>query len=44
MEAHARDKVVNEPSKRDGQKVDPVTPDDEPIWDLSVAHRILSVM
>ena len=41
---YARDKVVNEPSKRDGEEVDPVALNDKPIWDSSVAHRILSVM
>ena len=29
MDANARDKVVNEPSERDGQKVEPVTSQDE---------------
>ncbi len=38
MKAYARDEVVNEPSERDGQKADPVTPNDEPIRDPSVAH------
>lgn len=42
--AYARDKVVNEPSQRDGDEVDPVTPNDKQIWDSSVAHRILFVM
>jgi len=44
MDRNARDKVVDEPSERDGQKVDPVTFEDEPIRDPGVAHRILSVM
>ena len=42
--AHARDEVVNKPSERDGKEIDPVTSNDEPIWDPSVAHRILFVM
>ena len=42
--AHARDEVVDEPSERDGHKADPVTLNNEPIRDSSVAHRILSVM
>lgn len=44
MDANVRDKVVNEPSERDGQKVEPVTSDDEQIRDPSVAHRTLLVM
>jgi hypothetical protein len=43
MGANVRDKVINEPSERDGQKADPVTSDDEKIRDSSVAHRILPV-
>jgi len=44
MDANARDKIVNEPSERDGHKTDPVTFDDEPIRDPGIAHRTLSVM
>jgi hypothetical protein len=44
MNANVRDKVVNEPSERYGQKVEPVTSDDEQIRDPSVAHRTLLVM
>jgi hypothetical protein len=43
MGANVRDKVINEPSERDGEKADPVTSDDEKIRDSSVAHRILPV-
>jgi len=44
MGANARDKIVNEPSERDGHKADPVTFNDEPIRDPGIAHRTLSVM
>lgn len=44
MGTHARDKIVNEPSERDGHEADPVTLDDEQIRDPGIAHRTLSVV
>lgn len=41
---HTRDKVVDEPSQRNRQKIDPVTLDYKPIRNARVAHRVFSVV